>query len=129
MTIAEREQQILRIKSASFQSELNEQLEAHLRQQVIETVKTALEAALVEEAKADRAKMLPQPRRSGYYGRRLNTRYGQIERPSVPKLRHSNKARNWTILERHQSNWGHLLDFAGYLYVMGLSLRDLQEAL
>jgi transposase-like protein len=129
MTIAEREQQILRIKTASFQSELNEQLEVHLRKQVIETVKTTIEAALVEEAKADRTKMLPQPRRSGYYGRRLNTRYGRIERLSVPKLRHSNKARNWTILERHHSHWGHLLDFAGYLYVMGLSLRDLQEAL
>lgn len=129
MRLTEREEQILRIKSASFQSELNEQLEAQLRQQVIETVKTAVEAALVEEVKADRAKMMPQPRYSGYYGRRLNTRYGQIERLSVPKLRHSNKERNWTILERHQSNWGQLLDFAGYLYVMGLSLRDLQEAL
>jgi transposase-like protein len=47
----------------------------------------------------------------------------------VPKLRHSNKERPWVILERYQSSFGHLLDFAGYLYVMGLSLRDLQEAL
>ena len=31
MTIAEREQQILRVKKASFQSELNEQLETHVR--------------------------------------------------------------------------------------------------
>ena len=35
MTIIEREQQILRIKKASFQSELDEQLDYHLRQQVI----------------------------------------------------------------------------------------------
>ena len=114
MTIAEREKQILRIKSASFQSELNEQLEAHLRQRVIETVKTTIEAALVEEAKADRAEMTPRPRRSGYYPRGLNTRYGHIEQLSVPKLRHSNKERSWTILERHQSSLGYLLDLAGY---------------
>jgi transposase-like protein len=129
MTIAEREEQILRIKTASFQSEVNEQLETHLRQRVIETVQSTIEAALVEEAKADRAGMTPQPRRSGYYPRQLNTRYGQIERLSVPKLRHSNKERSWVILERHQSSLGQLLDLAGYLYVMGLSLRDLQEAL
>lgn len=129
MTIAEREEQILRIKSASFQNEVNEQLETHLRQQVIETVQTAIEAVLVEEAKADMAGMTPKPRRSGYYPRQLNTRYGHIERLSVPKLRHSNKERPWVILERYQSSLGHLLDFAGYLYVMGLSLRDLQEAL
>ena len=129
MTIAERKKQILRIKSASFQSELNEQLEAHLREQVVETVKTTLETALIEEAEADRVEMTPQPRRSGYYPRGLNTRYGHIEQLSVPKLRHSNKERSWTILERHQSSLGHLLDLAGYLYVMGLSLRDLQEAL
>jgi len=129
MTIAKREEQILRIKSASFQNELNEQLEADLRHRVIETVQTAIEAALVEEAKADQAGMNPKPRRSGYYPRRLNTRYGYIEHLSVPKLRHSNKERPWVILERYQSSLGHLLDFAGYLYVMGLSLRDLQEAL
>jgi len=129
MTIAEREEQILRIKSASFQNELNEQLETHLRQQVIETVQRAIEAALVEEAKADMSGMNPKPRRSGYYPRQLNTRYGHIEQLLVPKLRHSNKERPWVILERYQSSLGHLLDFAGYLYVMGLSLRDLQEAL
>lgn len=129
MTIAEREEQILRIKSVSFQSEVNEQLETHLRQRVIETVQSTIEAALVEEAKADRVGMNPQPRRSGYYARGLNTRYGRIERLSVPKLRHSNKERSWVILERHQSSLGQLLDLAGYLYVMGLSLRDLQEAL
>lgn len=129
MTIAKREEQILRIKSASFQSGLNEQLEAHLRQQVIQTVQTSIEAALIEEVKADAIEMEPKPRRSGYYPRKLNTRYGCIEKLSVPKLRHSNKERSWVILERHQSSLGHLLDFAGYLYVMGLSLRDLQEAL
>jgi putative transposase len=129
MTIAKRKEQILRIKSASFQSELNEQLEVHLRQRVLETVQSTIEAALVEEAKTDRAGLTPQPRRSGYYPRQLNTRYGQIKRLSVPKLRHSNKERTWLILERHQSSLGSLLDLAGYLYVMGLSLRDLQETL
>jgi transposase-like protein len=129
MTIAQREEQILRIKTASFQPELNKQLEAHLRQQVLQTVQTTIEAALVEEAQAEVSRMDPQPRRSGYFGRKLNTRYGRIKKLAVPKLRHSNKKRSWIILERHQSSLGHLLDFAGYLYVMGLSLRDLQEAL
>ena len=47
MTIAEREQQILRIKKASFQSELDEALAKHLRQQVVTTVQTVLEASLI----------------------------------------------------------------------------------
>jgi transposase-like protein len=129
MTIIDREQQILRIKKASFQSELEEQLELHLRKQVVLAVQTAIEAALVEEAIADVAGMHPQPRRSGYFQRTLDTQYGRIDRLAVPKLRHSNKERLWRILERYQRSLRGLLDFAGYLYIMGLSLRDLQEAL
>ena len=48
---------------------------------------------------------------------------------AVPKLRYGNKERRWGILERYQRSLQGLLDLAGYLYVMGLSLRDLQEAL
>lgn len=129
MTIAEREQQILRIKAASFQSELDEQLEKHLQNQVVTTVQATIEAALVEEVSADVAAMHPKPRRSGYFQRTLDTQYGRIERLAVPKLRHSNKERSWHILERYQRSLRGLLDFAGYLYIMGLSLRDLQEAL
>lgn len=129
MTIAEREQQILRIKNAGFQSELNEQLKCHLRKQVVATVQATLEAALVEEVAADAALLNPKPRRSGYFQRTLDTQYGRIERLTVPKLRHSNKERSWRILERYQRSLPGLLDYAAYLYIMGLSLRDLQEAL
>lgn len=129
MSIAEREEQILRIKTASFQSELNEELEGQIRRQVVQVVQTSIEAALVEEVEADLERMRDRPRRSGYFGRTLDTQYGRIKRLMVPKLRHSNKDREWAILERYQRSLGRLLDFAGYLYVMGLSLRDLQEAL
>jgi transposase-like protein len=129
MSIVEREQQIVRIKKASFQAELNEQLELQLRNQVVVTVQTIIEAALVEELQADRAVLEAKPRRSGYFRRTLDTLYGRIEQLLVPKLRHSNKERTWRILERYQRSLRGLLDFAGYLYIMGLSLRDLQEAL
>ncbi len=129
MTIANREQQILRIKAASFQTELNEQLRQHLQQEVVSVVQTTIEAALVEEVISQIETMTVKPRRSGYYQRQLNTQFGQVENLSVPKLRHSNKERYWFILDRYQRSLKGLMDFAGYLYIMGLSLRDLQEAL
>ena len=124
MTIAEREQQILRIKNASFQSELDEHLESHLRKQVVMAVQTTIEAALVEEIVADAAILNPKPRRSGYFQRTVDTQYGRIDQLAVPKLRHSNKERTWRILERYQRSLRGLLDFAGYLYI-GLLTKDL----
>lgn len=56
------------------------------------------------------------------------TQYGQIPSLSVPKLRQRNAERNWEILERYQRSLGSLLDWMCCLYVMGLSLRDLQYA-
>lgn len=129
MTIANREQQILRVKVASFQTELDEQLRQHLQQEVVKVVQTTIEAALVEEVNSQIGTMTVKPRRSGYYQRKLNTQFGQVENLSVPKLRHNNKERQWCILDRYQRSLQGLLDFAGYLYIMGLSLRDLQEAL
>ena len=129
MTIANREQQILRVKAASFQPELDEQLRQQLQQEVVSVVQTTIEAALVEEVTAQIETMVIKPRRSGYYQRQLNTQFGQVENLSVPKLRHSNKERSWSILDRYQRSLKGLMDFAGYLYIMGLSLRDLQEAL
>ena len=129
MTIANREQQILRVKAASFQTELDEQLKQQLQQEVVSVVQTTIEAALVDEVTAQIGTMTVKPRRSGYYQRQLNTQFGQVENLSVPKLRHSNKERSWTILDRYQRSLKGLMDFAGYLYIMGLSLRDLQEAL
>ena len=130
MSIAVREQQVLRIKAASFQPELDEALEQQIRARVIATVKAILEAALVEElATYQHSLPGPCPRRSGYFTRILDTLYGRICDLLVPKLRWGNKAREWRILKRYQRALTSLLDWMGYLYVMGLSLRDLQEAL
>ena len=52
MTIAEREQQILRVKKQGFHRELDEALADKLTTEVVGTVKTVLESALDEEVKA-----------------------------------------------------------------------------
>ncbi len=129
MNIKAREQQILRVQAASFHPQMNEALEKQLRADVVTTVQRTLEAALVEEVIAERTKMLVPPRRSGYYQRVLDTQYGRIPHLHVPKLRAGDKDREWQILTRYERNMGGLLTYAGYLYVMGLSLRDLQTAL
>lgn len=130
MSIAQREEQILRIKAASFQSELNEALEQRIQEQVVATVKSILEAALDEElAAALVAWPGAKPRRSGSFGRTTDTQYGRIPDLQVPKLRWGNKQRQWRILQRYQRALTGLLDWLAYVYVMGLSLRDLQEAL
>ena len=55
MKLAEREQQILRIKSQSFQPELPAELEATLQREVVGVTKATIEAALVEKLQAERA--------------------------------------------------------------------------
>lgn len=67
--------------------------------------------------------------RSGYFRRRVVTDHGEIGGLRVPKLRAGNKAREWHILSRYQRCLQYLLDSLLYLYVLGLSVRDLQEAL
>jgi transposase-like protein len=130
MKIAEREQQILRVKATSFQPELDEALEQALRTAVLEAIKTTLETALDEEVKAELAKLSEdRPRRSGYFKRGLDTQYGHLEALRVPKLRRRNGEREWQILQRYQRELGNLLNWLCCVYVMGLSLRDLQEAL
>jgi hypothetical protein len=52
MSIAEREQQILRVKRKGFHKELDEALAHKLTTKVVSTVKTVLENALNEEVKA-----------------------------------------------------------------------------
>lgn len=130
MTIQEREGQILRVKATSIQPELDSALEASLRTAVVSAVKTTLEAALEAELRADLAGMeTDKPRRSGHYSRGLDTQYGHVCNLQVPKLRRRNREREWQILGRYQRQLGNLLDWLCCLYVMGLSLRDLQEAL
>jgi putative transposase len=130
MTIAEREQQILRVRQQGVHPELEAALAEQLKTEVISTVKQVLEGALREEV-AEFLKQLEgkKPHRSGYYERQLHTQYGTIETLQVPKLRERNPERNWQILERYQRSLGNLMDWLCCLYVMGLSLRDLQEAL
>jgi putative transposase len=130
MNIAEREQQILRVKATSFQPELDAALEQALRLAVLEAVKTVIEAALDEEVKAELAKLTSdRPRRSGYFQRGLDTQYGHVSDLRVPKLRRRNGEGEWQILQRYQRGLGNLLNWLCCIYVMGLSLRDLQEAL
>jgi transposase-like protein len=130
MPIAEREQQILRVRQQGVHPELEAALAEQLQTEVMSTVKQVLEGALREEVAEFLQHLEGQkPYRSGYYERQLHTQYGYIEKLQVPKLRERNPERNWQILERYQRSLGNLLDWLCCLYVMGLSLRDLQEAL
>jgi len=131
MTIAEREKQILRVKKQGFHKEIDKTLADKLTREVVSTVKTVLESALDEELKAFLKPLRGQekPHRSGYYHRGLNTQYGEIPDLAIPKLRQRNREREWQILQRYERSLGNLLDWMCCLYVMGLSLRDLQEAL
>ena len=130
MKLADREEQIIRIQSQSIQPELTAELEATLKREVMRITQVTIEAALVEELEAERGSRKGQvPRRSGYFSRVLDTEYGRIKELKVPKLRWGNTERHWQILQRHQRGLSSLLNFSLCLYVMGLSLRDLQEAL
>jgi transposase-like protein len=97
-------------------------------------VQAALETALVEELEAHRQRDGQHHRsaslqRSGTYTRRVLTTHGFIPDLHIPKLRGGNRARTWQVLRRHQLSMPLLLDQALYLYTLGLSIRDLQEAL
>jgi putative transposase len=130
MTNKRREAEIVRVKAASFSSGLTSELQERLRTDVVATVQATLEEALVAEVEAHRASLSGEkPRRSGYYERRVGTQYGQIEALRVPKLRFGNPERTWQVVSRYQRCLTGLLDYAGYLYVLGLSLRDLQVSL
>jgi len=129
MTIAACEGQIIRIKSASFQPEINEAPEAELQKQVKIAVQTTIEGSLEAELMEDLAARTGEmPRRSGFFQRVLDTQYGRIPDLHMPKLRWGNKQREWRLLQRYQRGLSSFLGFALYLYVLGLSLRDLQEA-
>jgi transposase-like protein len=133
-TIAQVKQQVDRIWYASFQTGLTDTLASELRRQALSGVKAALETALVEELEAHRQRVDPEQhsaalQRSGTYTRRLLTTHGFIPDLHIPKLRALNRERSWEILRRYQLSMPLLLDQALYLYTLGLSIRDLQEAL
>jgi transposase-like protein len=133
-TIAQVKHQVDRIWYASFQTDLADTLASHLRRHALAGVQAALEMALVEELEAHRQPYrqhsLPIAlQRSGTYTRRVLTTHGFIPDLHVPKLRADNHARRWQVLSRYQLSMPLLLDQALYLYTLGLSIRDLQEAL
>lgn len=130
MTTLDTEEQILRIRSQGIHPDLSDKLSQTLRTTVITAVKAVMEGALQEEVREFLAQVAgDKPQRSGFYSRGLNTQYGTIPDLQVPKLRRRNAEREWQILERYQRSLGNLMDWLCCLYVMGLSLRDLQEAL
>ena len=133
-TIAHVKKQVERIWYASFQTDLADTLAAHLRRHALAGVQAALETALVEELEVHRQpyrqQYLPvQLQRSGVYTRRVLTTHGFIPDLHIPKLRGGNRARDWQVLTRYQLSMPLLLDQALYLYALGRSIRDLQEAL
>ena len=137
--IAEIKQQVDRIWFASFHTDLADALTQQLRQQALFGVQAALEAALREELASYRDHLRTTARAAGRtpstfrcagsYRRRVLTTYGLIPELCVPKLRSGNTERPWQILTRYQLAMQVVLDQALYLYTLGLSIRDLQEAL
>jgi transposase-like protein len=136
--VAELKDQVDRIWLASFHTELTDTLTQQLRQQALLAVQATLEAALREEVADYRDRLrtaaraagrTPSPFRcAGSYHRRVLTSYGLIPDLRVPKLRSGNAERPWQILTRYQLAMQVVLDQALYLYTLGLSIRDLQEA-
>ena len=133
-TIAQVKQQVERIWVASFQTDLADTLAAHLRHHALLGVQAALETALSEELETHRQHTRAQQhhaslQRSGTYTRQVLTSHGLIPDLHVPKLRSGNAERPWHVLTRYHLAMPLLLDQALYLYTLGLSIRDLQEAL
>lgn len=138
-TVAEVKDEIHRIWRSSFQTELDDALEAELRRSAVVGIKATLESAV--RAELDRylgfgryerqpsGKKPPAYQRSGSYRRQVETEYGPMADLQVPKLRTGNRTRPWQILQRYRRARQLVLDKALYLYALGLSLRDLQEAL
>jgi len=137
--IAELKQQVDRIWFASFHTDLVDTLSQQLRQHALVGVQATLEAALREELASYRDQLRTTRRAAGRtpstfrcagsYRRRVLTTYGLISDLRVPKLRSGNAERPWHILTRYQLAMQLVLDQALYLYTLGLSIRDLQEAL
>lgn len=138
-TIVELKTQVERVWQASCPSPWDDLLDQQLRASALIGVKATLEAALVEEltaalgyppyARYGQGAKPPEQQRSGSFSRQLLTSYGLIPDLHIPKLRRGNATREWQILRRYQRLAPRVLDQLLYLYQLGLSLRDLQEAL
>ena len=105
---------------------------------VLATVQWTIEQALEEERTAyggcQRFVPLPQGRpteypRSGGDRRVLRTQYAGIPALRVPKLRRGTRHLCWQTITRDKRCWGALRDQQVLSFCLGLSLRDLQEAM
>lgn len=137
-TVNELKQHVERVWQALCPSPWDDVLDQQMRAVALHGVKLTLEAALREELSGTLERAVYErcteptklwPPRSGSYTRQVLTSYGRIPDVRVPKLRFGNRDRDWHILTRYQRLQNHSLDQLLYLYSLGLSLRDLQEAL
>lgn len=133
--IVERIEQTEVVMESAFGSELHTAIEEKLRSQSLPAIKRVVESFVREELSAHisarKSEGLPASDlyRSGSFSRGLTTLYGYIEDLSVPKLRKGNKDREWQVLKKHSGLMPLLVSKLIFLYVLGLSLRDLQESL
>jgi len=117
-----------------IKSELCQQVNDAVVTTTQQGIEQALEAELTAYLGAERYEHLPWGReaeqiRSGCYRRALITQYGCIADLRVPKLRKGNGNLEWQTISRYERCWGPFLDQQVMNYCLGLSLRDLQEAL
>lgn len=137
-TIAEVKDEIHRIWRSSFQTELDDALEAELRRSAVVGIKATLESAVRAEldrylgfgrsARQPSGKKPPEYQRSGSSRRQVETEDGPMTAWQVPKLRAGNRTRPWQILPRYHSARQVVLDKTRSLYALGLSRRDLHAA-
>ncbi len=133
--IAERIEQTEAVLKSGFGIELHSEIEEQLRKSTVPIIQTSIERFLQEElsthieTQKNKGVSTSDLYRSGSFKRELTTAYGHIDDLSVPKLRKGNKEREWQVLKRNNSLMPLLIGKLMYVYVLGLSLRDLQEFL
>ena len=126
------------INRAGLPDNVKAQVCQEVHNAVLATVQWTIEQALEEELSAylgcQGYAHLPHSRsaehtRSGYYQRALLTQYASIPALRVPKLWRGNSRLAWHTITRYERCWGAMLDQQLLGYCLGLSLRDLQEAM
>ena len=133
--IAKRIEQTEAVLKSGFGIDLHTELEVQLRKATVPVIQTSIERFLQEELSTHIVSQkalgisISDLYRSGSFKRELTTAYGHIDNLSVPKLRKGNKERDWQVLKRYNSLMPLLIGKLMYVYVLGLSLRDLQEFL
>ena len=137
-TIAVKTQELEAMQQLFTTNVLLESLRQSVQSTALSAIQDTIEQALDEEltahlglARYERVPggRTPEQQRSGFFPRMLDTSFGHIEDLHVPKLRRGNGDREWMILERYHRIWRPLLDQSLHDYMLGLSIRDLQESL